>query len=261
MKNAMIAGAVLVTLVGCSKLTGKGNEEAHGDAAAAVSSASTTSAGSIVDKALSFLSGGPFEGAITMSMTDAGKPAETLTYMVKGEKMRFDRPTGPDPGYVIVDGPAKKFISVDEKKKLAIEMTMDGMQGMAGGHAAAAAAAKKPTIDKTGKMETIAGYSCEDWKITEDNGEKSEACMAKGIAFPSMGRAQGWMADLMDQKVFPLRVVTDDPSGKEKSRMEVTKIEKKSIDDSQFQVPAGYKTQSMEEMMKSFGAAMGHPHH
>jgi len=261
MKNAMIAGAVLVTLVGCSKLTGKANEEAHGDAAAAVGSGTTTGAGAIVDKALSFLSGGPFEGAITMSMTEAGKPAETITYTVKGEKMRFDRPAGPDPGYVIVDGPSKKVTSVDDKKKLAIVMTMDGMPGMAGGHAAAAAAAKKPTIDKTGKMETIAGYSCEDWKITEDNGEKSEACMAKGIAFPSMGKAQGWMAELMDQKVFPLRVVTNDPGGKEKSRMEVTKIEKKSVEESQFEVPAGYKTQSMEEMMKSFGAAMGHPHH
>jgi hypothetical protein len=258
MRKAMIAGAVLVALAGCNKLASKENGDAAATTStAAVGSTSTTGAGSIVDKALSFLTGGPFEGAITMTMTDAGKPAETIVYEVKGDKMRFDRPTGPDPGYVIMEG--KKLTSVDEKKKIAIVMDMSSMPGGPGGPAAAAMASKKPTIDKTGKTETIAGYSCEIWKITEQNGEKSDACMAKGIAFPSMGK-ETWMSELVDQKLFPLRVVVNDATGKEKSRMEVTKIDKKSIEDGQFQVPAGYKTQSMEDMMKSFGAAMGHPH-
>ncbi len=258
MKKATAAVIVLVSLVGCSKLMGSKDEAAKdGGSAATVSSASTTGAtgaGSIVDKALTFLTGGPFEGSITMSMTAAGK-TETKSYEVKGDKMRFDRPEGPDPGYVIIEG--AKATSVDDAKKTAIVMDLNAPMA-----AAAAQPTKKPDIEKTGKSETIAGYSCEDWKVTEDNGNKTEACVAQGIAFPGMAaRAKDWTAELLDKKYFPLKAVTTDSSGKEKSRMEVTKIEKKSIDDARFQVPAGYKVESMEDMMKAMGAAMGrHPH-
>ena len=48
-----------------------------------------------------------------------------------------------------------------------------------------------------------------------------------------------------------------DATGKEKSRMEVSKIEKKSIDDARFQVPAGYQTVNMDEMMKAMGGLRG----
>lgn len=258
MKKAMIACVALIGLVGCSKLTGKSNEQPGGDTGtpASVGSTSTTGAGSILGKALSFLSGGPFEGAITMNMTSAGK-TETMIYEVKGDKMRFDRPAGPDSGYAIVDG--KKITSVDDKKKMAIVMDMNAMP-TAGG-AAAAAAAKKPNIEKTGKTDTVAGYSCDIWKITEDNGNKTEACLGKGIAFPAFGKSNDWTAELMADKSFPLRAVTTDASGAEKNKMEVTKIEKKSLDDSRFQVPAGYQVQNMEDMMKALGGAMGRKPH
>ncbi len=258
MKNAIIGAMVLVSLVaGCSKLTGSKDEAAKdGGSASTASSTSTTGAtgaGSIVDKALSFLGAGPFEGAITMNMTNAAGKSESMTYEVKGDKMRFDRPAGPEPGYVIIDG--SKATSVDDAKKIAIVMDMSSAP-----MPATAAPVKKPTIEKTGKTETVAGYSCEDWKVTEDNGSKTDACVAKGIAFPSMGRAKDWTAELLAEKYFPLKAVTSDSTGKEKSRMEVTKIEKKSLDDSRFQVPAGYKVENMEDMMKAMGAAMGRHH-
>jgi hypothetical protein len=71
-----------------------------------------------------------------------------------------------------------------------------------------------------------------------------------------MGATGGWMNALNDS--FPLRSVIRDPAGTEKLRMEVTKIDKTPIDDSQFEVPAGYKTTSMEDMMKGMG---GRPPH
>ena len=39
--------------------------------------------------------------------------------------------------------------------------------------------------------------------------------------------ANPWMQDLHDKRLFPLRVIEMDAAGKEQSRMEVTKIEKK----------------------------------
>lgn len=65
---------------------------------------------------------------------------------------------------------------------------------------------------------------------------------------------------------FPPRAVTTDPSGKEKSRMEVTKIDKKSVDDAKFNVPPDYKTTNMEDLMKGMPnmpnmVGMRPPHH
>ena len=213
----------------------------------------------IVDKAMSFLGGGggPFEGEITMTSTDPGKPVKTINYEVKGTKMRFEAPESAGPmagGYVIFDTTAKKMTAVNDSKKTAMVMDMGALQS-AMGPAGANPAAPKPTIDKSGKTETIAGYSCEDWKVTDPNGEHADVCVAKGISFPAMGRHAGWMSSLEDG--FPLRAVSYDATGKEKSRMEVTKIDKKSLDDKMFEVPAGYTTQNMDEMMKGLGALRG----
>jgi hypothetical protein len=222
----------------------------------ATTAAATTTAATpgIVDKALSFIGAGPFEGAITMNNTSGEHPAKTINYEVKGTKMRFESPEerGPMAGsYVIFDTTAKKMTMVDDTKKTAMVMDMGAMGGMTPG-GPAMPAGPKPNVEKTGKTDTVAGYSCDIWKMTEPSGEKTEACVAKGITFPAMGRrAAGWMSSLED--AFPLRAISYDPAGKEKSRMEVTKIEKKSLDDAHFQVPAGYTTQDMASMMKGMG--------
>jgi hypothetical protein len=263
MKKFSIIVPFVMVVVGCNKT--ESSTAADGGAVAvadtAKATAPTTNTPSIVDKALSFLGAGPFEGEITMNVTEAGKPPHAITYDVKGSKMRFDAPAEAGPaggGYVIFDGANKKMTSVSDAKKTAFVMDMNGMGGPAGmaNPAIAQAAQKKPTIDKTGKTDTVAGYSCDIWKVTEDNGDKGELCVAKGITFPMMGRqASGWMSSLDDY--FPLRAVMSDPSGKEKNRMEVTKIEKKSFDDSKFEVPAGYQTMNMGDMMKGLGGLRG----
>jgi len=218
--------------------------------------ATATGTPGIVDKALSFLgAGGPFEGEITMNATDPGKPMKTITYEVKGNKMRFETPDSAGPmsgGYVLFDTTGKKITAVNDTKKTAMVMDMGALQGMAPG---APPAGPKPTVEKTGKMDSVAGYSCEQWKISDPNGEHSDVCVAKGISFPAMGRHAGWMSSLEDG--FPLRAVSFDTAGKEKSRMEVTKIDKKSLDDKMFQVPAGYTTQNMDAMMQGLGAIKG----
>ncbi|MGH7282405.1 MAG: DUF4412 domain-containing protein, partial [Polyangiaceae bacterium] len=102
-------------------------------------------------------------------------------------------------------------------------------------------------VVKSGKHETIAGYDCEDWTVNDPSGKKSQVCIAHGLAFfdlSSLKGGGGASSPLARQfradKSFPLRSVELDASGKELSRMEVTKIEPSSIDDSQFQTPAGY---------------------
>ncbi len=264
MKKLYVLAPAFVLLAQCNLMKKTGDTAGDGGVATADTTSTTGGAlkagGELVSKAMSFLSGGPFEGEITMNMINGGKPPETIVYMVKGQKMRFDAPSGKaGGGYVIFDSASKKMMTVTDSQKMA--MTMD-LNNMPQADVSAAAAAKKSNVDKTGKTDTVAGYSCDIWKVTEDSGDKTDLCVGKGIAFPSMGKSVGWMSELSDS--FPLRAVTTDATGKEKTRMEVTKIDKKSIDDSKFEVPAGYKTMSMDDMMKGMGgmgSSLGRPHH
>ncbi len=261
MSKLIASALVCVSLAGCSYFDKAHGANADGGAPAASGTATAGSVvGNLVDKALSFVTDKPFEGEIAMNVTDGTKAPHAILFDIKGQKMRFDMPSealAAGGGYAIYDASTKKITSVSDAKKMAFVIDMNQEPT---GPGADPAMAKKPNIDKTGKTDTVAGYSCEIWNITEDSGDKSVLCVAKGISFPKMpmgGRHNtSWMNDNAD--FFPLRMVMSDATGKEKSRMEVTKIEKKSIDDSKFEVPAGYKTQSMEEMLKGIGGgAMG----
>ena len=247
MKKLTLIASVVMVVGGCKQTASTSGADGGGAVATADSAGTKTTATSVVDKALSFLGGGPFEGEITMNVTEPGKPPHTITYDVKGTKMRFDAPAEAGPmggGYVIFDTTNKKMTAVNDARKSAFVMDMNGAGPMGMQNPAIAQAAqKKPNIEKTGKTDTVAGYSCEIWHVTDDTGS-GDVCVAKGISFPKMGRqAPGWQSMLEDS--FPLRAVMKDTAGKEKDRMEVTKIEKKSLDDSKFQVPAGYQTMNM----------------
>jgi hypothetical protein len=65
------------------------------------------------------------------------------------------------------------------------------------------------------------------------------------------GLAQAWEAAFVGKNFFPLRVVSQNSSGKEITRMEATAVEKKSIPDSEFAPPDGFKKFDMGAMMRS----------
>jgi uncharacterized protein DUF4412 len=253
--RAAIFGASCVAFGACNGSSatpapaGSGTPPAVSSGVAGTSTG-TTPAPSVVDRALTFLSGGPFEGDITMSITHEGKPPIVSVFEVKGEKVRFNMASPrPEVSYSIVDFGTKQMMAVSDAKQTVMLMSMDGMGAMAN-----VGAPKKPFHPvATGKTDVVAGYSCEVYRVDSDE-EKDEACVSKGIHFPQMEPgANRWLADIGDN-VFPLRSVRTDAAGKEKSRMEVTKIEKKSLNDSVFAAPPGYKTMNMEDMMKGRGS-------
>jgi hypothetical protein len=101
------------------------------------------------------------------------------------------------------------------------------------------------SVDKTGKHETVAGMDCEDWTAKDPSGKRSEVCIAQGlVAFDFSALKGGGTStlgkELREKKLFPLRSVEYDAAGKELSRMEVTKVEKKSLEDSEFEIPKDY---------------------
>jgi hypothetical protein len=119
------------------------------------------------------------------------------------------------------------------------------------------------TVDRTGKMEAVAGYPCEVWRVKpkEEKYTVFEACMAKGldkfgsfIAFFQLAPPSAqpsWMRQLVKEGGFALRLVDYGGIGREDHRMEATSIERKNLDDSVFVAPANYSRHDVREMMKS----------
>jgi Domain of unknown function (DUF4412) len=189
--------------------------------------------------------GSGFEGEITMHTVPTSGPTKDMVVKTKGDKLRFDMNGASGATHGIYDPATNKVTMVIDAQKSYMDLDFNKA-----GTPQANTTADTAAIDKTGKHETIAGIDCENWVAKDPSGKRSEVCIAQGIAFFDMtavkaGGPTGLGKELRDKKLFPLRSVEYDASGKELSRMEVTKVEKKSIDDAEFVVPADYKKMSL----------------
>jgi hypothetical protein len=175
-----------------------------------------------------------FEGVIEMSL-GTGATATTTVTEVKGLG-----------GFVtITDMGAKKTWMLDSSGKTYTETDLS-----AAAKAAPAAPPKPPAkLTKTGRSDKIAGYACDVYAIDEPaSSMHTEACVASGISlvafgltspFAFMGKEDDVWAELVSHG-FPLRVEMMTASGAPFVKMEATRVEKKSLPDSDFQVPPGY---------------------
>lgn len=186
--------------------------------------------------------GSGFEGEITMHIQSATSSSD-MVVKTKSDKMRFEtKAADGSKSYSLYDPATNKLTMVMDGQKsfMAMDFSKPGAPQ-------ANTSPDTATIEKSGKHETIAGLDCEDWTAKSPSGKRSEVCIASGIAFFDMGAAKsggastGLAKELKDKKLFPLRSVEYDAAGKELNRMEVTKVEKKSLDDSEFSVPKDYK--------------------
>lgn len=182
-----------------------------------------------------------FEGQITMHTTSAAAPPQDMVVKAKGDKLRFDSKGSDGSATYAIYDPTNKVTMVLDTQKTYMDLDF-GKPGAPQANTSPDTA----SIDKSGKHETIAGIDCENWRAKDPSGKRSEVCIAQGIAFFDMtsvksGSPSALGKELREKKLFPLRSVEYDASGKETSRMEVTKVEKTSIDDSQFSIPKDYK--------------------
>ncbi len=185
--------------------------------------------------------GSGFEGEISMHTTRASGPPQDMIVEAKGDKLRFDVETPGGKSYGIYDpsvSPSKVVMVFDAQKAF---MDLDFSSP---GAPQANTSADTSTIDKSGKKETIAGIECQTWTAKDPSGKRSEVCIAEGIAFFDIGSLKSsgspLSRELREKKLFPMRSVEYDASGTETSRTEVTKVEKKKLDDARFTVPSGY---------------------
>jgi hypothetical protein len=241
MKRALVFGLACATLatMGCNKLKGAAKRAG--------------------------LFGDTFEGEITMSAKNRVKAGPTtLVFGIKKPKYRIDASggqVGNDPmtaqgAGLILDPPNKKGYALMPAAKKAMVLDFDKLKGrgnpMAGGGGSlggggGGANNNPPKIEKTGKIDVVADYECEIWKITQADGRKAEVCAAEGITWIDLGD-MGWSspeiavaATLNGTNRFPLRIVSWNAQGTEEVRLEATKIEPKNLAETQFQVPPDYQ--------------------
>ncbi|HEY1959431.1 MAG TPA: DUF4412 domain-containing protein [Polyangiaceae bacterium] len=179
--------------------------------------------------------GSDFEGSITMHVRSQAGESD-LVVKTKNEKMRFENRGS----WMLYDPKASTVTMVDDASK-----TFTPIDFKSASAPKANTSPDTAKIEKSGQHETIAGVDCEKWTV-HDGGKRSEVCIAQGIAFFDIGSLKSGQSsalakELREQKLFPLRDAEYDADGKELSRMEVTKVEKKSIPDADLEVPKDYK--------------------
>jgi hypothetical protein len=184
-----------------------------------------------------------FEGVVTARMASLAGRGGTATYSVKGERLRMDMTGATGVTVTMLHDPSKSLnVMLMHQQKMVMDVST--MQG----RGAAAVQSKKPAMTMTGKKETIAGRECEHVLITSDDGGQIDVCLAKGMGSFIMGGSMGGrgrggeappeVLSRLGADAFPLKVA--DPK-RGVTIFEVTKIEKKSLDDSMFAIPDGYQ--------------------
>jgi hypothetical protein len=287
MKTSVVALALAAAATGCHSSSSGGGGAAESTSAAPAASATPSAAAA--DKSGDLPGLADFEGEVDMVAKSATAAAPMpLSMLVKSSTLRFDLPqdvldspdarafTGGGKVYAIIKPADKTTLIVLDGKREAVLINLDTVAEQAksfrGGRPGAADKAKEapPKVVKTGRKETIAGYPCEDWEITNADKSKLSACVAgqetsffhfASLVVPS---EHAWALELVDGKHLPLKGIAYGKDGAESGRVEVTKIDKHPLDAALFAVPAGYKQVTMEEMLGGLGGGgnvpPGEPH-
>lgn len=188
-----------------------------------------------------------FEGIIHFEMADLAKQGMgEMPYMVKGNKGRME---------VSHRGQKSAMLMLPEQSKMVILIEqMNGYIEMdAGQDGDSTEGIDDADLNNTGETKTIAGRTCEVWKMESKDGT-FETCMTKGMGTFMMPqnqmqnqKAPAWVQKFSEEGAMPLEIV-EIKNGNRIVQMKATKIEEKSLSDDLFEVPEGYR--DMSGMMK-----------
>ena len=194
--------------------------------------------------------GGNFEGVVTGKMAHGG----TFEYYVKGNKIRMQMRSSEHPdeqGVMIYDSDSRTMTMLMPSQKMYMQYNVAEKPDLT-----------SPDMDvkvtKMGKSDKIAGYSCDYYHVEGEHGN-ADVCintdlgrfMSPGQGGPMRRGAQppAWQKMFGDKPAFPLKVISYE-KGKPEVVMEVTAVDKKSLDASAFTAPADYHKFEMPSMMK-----------
>ncbi|AOS45021.1 hypothetical protein Verru16b_02090 [Lacunisphaera limnophila] len=211
-----------------------------------------------------------FEGKVTLAMEMGKGQKQVLDYSIKGSAMRIDMTAEDQTFATIMDLEKMEMLMLMPEQQMYMIMPIkDKVEA-----AVDEALAKDPSIEKTGRTDTILGYKCDEY-VTKDRNVTTEIWVAEGLgSFMGLGNsggggamggmfggkkkaaAAGWEAKFKGKPGFPLRVISRDAKSRETFKMEATKIEPGTLPASLFQAPAGwqkFQMPNMGDMLKGLG--------
>jgi len=185
---------------------------------------------------------------------DAGLEELTLTYYIKGNKLRTSNGgSGPDEGYMILDFGSGSYQLVDPSQKMVIEWAADSadLRARADEEPGDEAAVDVEPLNET---RTINGFSCRGYRAEYEGGIVEITWLTESLqdltrAFAELAALSQRFGDPEggDQRVdrflehgFPILTMTVDPELGQFSGAEVLAATRQAVSDTLFTVPAGY---------------------
>ncbi|HMV85866.1 MAG TPA: DUF4412 domain-containing protein [Blastocatellia bacterium] len=252
----------LISLLSIASLVGACSSSPKNTASESSSPASSAPANS---------AGGQFEGTITAQLFNSAQPAE-ISYAVKGTRMRIETKLsqgGTQTGVVLMDSASgvQNMLMPQTKTYLNLNLNKsDQFRQMA--EKAGEAAGDFSKVSSMGQTETIAGHTCRHWRFADK--QQTDACLAQGLGFFGGGGQSGGVfeqlknlalgdkvkaqlnanpefAKFVEGGAFPLKI-SQVENGQSKTVLEVIRVERKSLDDALFSVPADYKKMEIPGM-------------
>jgi len=187
-----------------------------------------------------------FEGKVTFNVFDDDK-AHLMEYLIKGNKFRFDSNEEGRQGAMIMDIATKQIMIIMPEQKMYMVMQTPDTKTETG---YTEDKEKDTKFEKTGETKEILGLTAEKW-VYKSEDHQGEAWMAKGMGSfklfdnPMNKQRPKWQKEIVEEGYFPLLVYDNG-----KKVYEVTSIEKKSLDESLFEVPAGFQKMEIPNMQK-----------
>jgi hypothetical protein len=180
-----------------------------------------------------------FEGVVEYTVTTE-EGTIPMTYMMKGDNVRVEMEQQPGrKAAILMNAKENKSIMLMDQMKMYMDLPAPP---------AADSSTPKPEITKTGKTQKILGYTCQQFLVKEGD-RQSDVWVTKELGAFQMLRMRGrggkasaeaWQKMIGSEGGFPLLAVTKEGDS-QVSKMEATKVDKKSLDASLFKIPEGYK--------------------
>jgi hypothetical protein len=190
-----------------------------------------------------------FEGKVGYKINSDGETT-VMDYYIKDNFIKMDVGDGSEGASMVFDTKASKMIVIMPDQKMYMEMPVSLNEQMKSKEESL-----KGEFTQTGEKKDILGYSCEQW-IYKDEENEIESWMTKELgsfvfmANPMDGASNKpeWQTKLEQGGYFPLSVTVRESIDTPATTMEVTSIEKKSLDKSMFVPPADYQKFEMPGM-------------
>lgn len=187
---------------------------------------------------------GPFEGTITFIQSN-GIDTSYYEYYVKGNKVKvdnFDPKTKNVEGTFLIDISTKKMTALSPVRKIYFDQPSGAPVKPTG----------TPKAAKTNNTKKINGYTCTEYVVVNgDEGTKIHFWLAKGRFdfFADMLKilnrkdkfSEYYLQIPSIQGMFPMLATQEDLSGNIKGEMKAQKMDKTTVSDDTFSIPAGYK--------------------